>query len=89
MGIVFLKIWEPGLGLLLFLSSLFYYVCFWTAAISVLELSSSRGGRENENCEANAEKIFLLKFQRRRGPTVLAQGRPGNVAVEGWQWGFS
>ena len=60
MGIVFLKIWDGfGASSLSFFVFFFYYVCFWTAAISsVLELSSSRGG-EKMKFLSNAEKIFL------------------------------
>ena len=59
MGIVFLKIWDGFGTSLSFFAFFFYYVCFWTAAISsVLELSSSRGG-EKMKFQSNAEKIFL------------------------------
>lgn len=73
-GIVFLKIWDQfGASSLSFSSSFFYYVCFWTAAISsALELSNSRG-EEKTKVYSKAEKMFLEKS---RGGREIQRGDP-------------
>lgn len=91
MGIVFLKIWDRfGASSLSFFVFFFYCMCVSGLAISsVLRVKQQQRGREKMKLRSNAEKDLSLKFQRRRGPTVLFREGPGNVAVEKWQWGFS